>query len=66
MKYGSWTLELAKGKPSVEVASGEALIKALESIKAAVEAGELDEQIETAMGSFGARHGVSSHFAVSP
>ena len=48
VKYGSWTLELAKGKPSVEVASGEALIKALESIKAAVEAGELDEQIENA------------------
>lgn len=48
VKYGSWTLELAKGKPSVELASGEALIKALESIKAAVEAGELDEQIETA------------------
>ena len=48
VKYGSWILELAKGKPSVEVASGEALIKALESIKAAVEAGELDEQIATA------------------
>jgi len=48
VKYGSWTLELAKGKPSVEVASGEDLIKALESIKAAVEAGELDEQIELA------------------
>ena len=48
VKYGSWTLELAKGKPSVEVASGEELIKALESIKTAVEAGELDEQIESA------------------
>ncbi len=48
VKYGSWTLELAKGKPSVEVASGEALIKALESIKTAVEAGELDQQIEAA------------------
>jgi len=48
IKYGRWTLELAKGKPSVEVASGEDLIKALESIKAAVEAGELDDQIETA------------------
>ena len=48
VKYGSWMLELAKGKPSVEVASGEELIKALESIKAAVEAGELDQQIETA------------------
>ena len=48
VKYGSWTIELAKGKPSVEVASGEELVKALESIKTAVEAGELDAQIETA------------------
>jgi hypothetical protein len=48
VRYGSWIIELAKGKPSVEVGSGEDLIKALESIKAAVEAGELDEQIETA------------------
>lgn len=48
VKYGSWTLELAKGKSSVEVASGEELIKALESIKTAVEAGELDQQIESA------------------
>ena len=48
VKYGSWTIELAKGKPSVEVASGAELVKALESIKTAVEAGELDAQIETA------------------
>ena len=48
IKYGSWTIELAKGKPSVEVASAEDLVKALESIKTAVEAGELDAQIETA------------------
>jgi len=45
------TIELAKGKPSVEVASGPELVKALESIKAAVEAGELDAQIETASAS---------------
>ena len=51
VKYGSWTIELAKGKPSVEVASGEDLIKALESIKSAVETGELDAQIETASAS---------------
>lgn len=51
VKYGSWTIELAKGKPSVEVSSGEDLIKALESVKAAVEAGELDSQIETASAS---------------
>ena len=51
IKYGSWTIELAKGKPSVEVASGPELVKALESIKTAVEAGELDAQIETASAS---------------
>ena len=51
IKYGSWTIELAKGKPSVEVSSGEDLIKALESIKTAVETGELDQQIETASSS---------------
>jgi hypothetical protein len=48
VKYGSWTLELAKGMSSVEVATGEELIRALESIKTAVEAGELDQQIESA------------------
>lgn len=48
VKYGSWTLELAKGKSSVEVASAEELVKALESIKTAVEAGELDQQIDAA------------------
>jgi hypothetical protein len=48
VKYGSWTIELAKGKPSVEVANAQDLIKTLETIKTAVEAGELDAQIETA------------------
>ena len=48
VKYGSWTLELAKGKSSVEVESADELVKALESIKTAVEAGELDAQIEIA------------------
>jgi len=48
IRYGSWTLELAKGKPSVEVASADELVIALETIKRAVEAGELDAQIETA------------------
>lgn len=48
VKYGSWTIELAKGKPSVEVNSPEELVKALETVKQAVESGELDTQIETA------------------
>ena len=48
IRYGSRTLEIAKGKPSVEVDNPSALIKALEIIKTAVEGGELDEQIEEA------------------
>jgi hypothetical protein len=48
IRYGSYTLELAKGKPSIEVASAADLIKTLEVIKNAVEAGELDSQIELA------------------
>jgi hypothetical protein len=51
VRYGSWTLELAKGKPSIEVADAGELIKALETVKQAVEAGELDGQIETASAS---------------
>jgi hypothetical protein len=48
IRYGTWTIELAKGKPSVEVASADELVIALETIKQAVEAGELDAQIEIA------------------
>ena len=48
IKYGTRILELAKGKSSVEVDSPQDLIKALETIKLAVEHGELDGQIETA------------------
>lgn len=48
IKYGTSVLELAKGKPSVEVDNPHDLIKALEAIKGAVEAGELDGQIEIA------------------
>lgn len=48
VKYGSQTLELAKGKHSIEVESAQALIKALETVKQAVEDGELDTQIENA------------------
>ena len=48
IKYGTRVLELAKGKPSVEVDNPQALIQALETIKQAVETGELDGQIEIA------------------
>ena len=48
IKYGRWTIELEKGKPSIQVGSAEDLIKALETVKVAVEAGDLDTQIEAA------------------
>ncbi len=50
IRYGSKVLELAKGKAAVEVASPDDLIKALEAVRWAVEAGELDQQIEAASG----------------
>lgn len=51
VKYGSSILELAKGKPSVEVASAGELVGALMSVKEAVDAGELDNQIQIASSS---------------
>ena len=46
--YGAQLIELAKGELSVEVASAEEFVQALTAIKAAVQAGELDAQIELA------------------
>ncbi|MBU3579360.1 hypothetical protein ICN17_05005 [Polynucleobacter sp. 73C-SIWE] len=48
IKYGTQMIELAKGKYSIEVDSASALIKALETVKQAVECGELDTQINNA------------------
>ena len=48
IRYGAKLIELSKGKTAIEVASPEALIEALEAVKAAVAAGELDGQIEAA------------------
>jgi hypothetical protein len=50
VRYGSKVLELSRGKSAVEVATPEDLIKTLESVRTAVEAGELDIQIEAASG----------------
>jgi hypothetical protein len=50
VRYGSKVLELSKGKSAVEVASPEDLIKTLETVRSAVEAGDLDPQIEAASG----------------
>lgn len=49
VRYGTKTLDIGgKGKNSIEVANGDELIKTLELIKSAVEAGELDGQLESA------------------
>jgi hypothetical protein len=48
VRYGSKVLELAKGKNSIEVGSGNELLAVLETVKKCVEAGELDSQIEVA------------------
>ena len=48
IKYGSRILEFSKGKNAIEVSSGEELISALNTLKTAVESGELDSQLNLA------------------
>lgn len=50
IRYGSKVLELSKGKAAVEVANPDELVSTLEAVRRAVEAGELDAQIEAASG----------------
>jgi hypothetical protein len=51
LKYGSKQIQLdSKGKNAIEVANGEELLSALETLKLAVEQGELDAQIEATSG----------------
>ena len=48
VRYGSKTLELAKGKNAIELNTGDELLATLASLKDAVIAGELDEAISQA------------------
>lgn len=48
VRYGSKPIELAKGKNAIEVGTMVDLVAALEAVKDAVVAGELDAQIEQA------------------
>ena len=50
IKYGTKVIELAKGKPSIELSNKDELISTLELVKKEVEAGELDQQIDQASG----------------
>lgn len=51
VRYGARQLELGKGKFSVEVPAPAELVSTLELIKSAIEAGELDAQLEATAGS---------------
>ncbi len=51
VRYGSRVLDIAKGKNAIEVANLDDLAAVIETVKAAVETGELDAQIEAAGGS---------------
>jgi hypothetical protein len=55
IKYGSKVLEISKGKNAIEVSDGAQLLKALNQVKDAVIAGELDTQIESAANTVKAR-----------
>ena len=57
VRYGSRVLELAKGKNAIELASGDELIAALQALKTAALAGELDAAIEAASGALRAGFG---------
>lgn len=46
--YGAKKIEFSKGKTAIEIATMAELVPTLELIKQAVEAGELDAQLETA------------------
>lgn len=50
VKYGNKAIELAKGKNAIEVSNLKELVETFGAIKVAVEAGELDMQIEASSG----------------
>jgi hypothetical protein len=50
VRYGAKSLELAKGKTAIEIATHADLIPTLDMLKIAVGAGELDAQIELISG----------------
>ena len=55
VRYGNRSIEFAKGKNAIEVTDGTQLLKALNHVKDAVIAGELDTQIESAANTVKAR-----------
>ena len=50
LRYGAKVVEIAKGKTAVELASDKDLVATLEVLRQAVNAGEIDAQIEAVAG----------------
>ena len=48
VRYGSKVIEIAKGKTAIELFSKQDLVATLTTLKTAIEAGELDSQIDAA------------------
>ncbi len=48
LKYGTKTIEIAKGKSAIEIGDAKQLAPMIEALKRAVAAGELDAQIDAA------------------
>jgi hypothetical protein len=48
LRYGNKVIEIAKGKSAIEVGEKRQLVAAIEALKQAVAAGELDTHIDTA------------------
>lgn len=48
LRYGSKVIEIAKGKTAIELFSKDELLPTLNTLKTAIEAGELDAQIDVA------------------
>jgi len=50
LRYGAKVVEFARGKNAIELAKADDLVATLETLKAAVESGELDAQLEAVSG----------------
>jgi len=55
LRYGSKVVDFSKGKNSVEVSDEASLVAVLETLKSAVESGELDTHVEAAANAVKAR-----------
>lgn len=55
LRYGTRTLEIAKGKSAIEIGDVKQLVPMIEALKRAVAAGELDAQIDAAGNEVGKR-----------